>query len=182
MDLKELILVIAIVVVVVGAAIFLMSNMSHPKEDSKIIMTSNATLDDGDNFTVKLTDLNNNPIPDQSINVTIVSASSGSVQKTLVTDKSGQASFEVNSSTKGSCAVKVKYAGNDKFNGCNLSENLKINEKVIIQNVTNITSNFTSNFTNKNTGHNQIETVEDRYSSYYDYGYADNNVVTYEDY
>ncbi len=190
MNFKELILVIAIVVVVVGAAIFLMSNMTHPKADSKMIMTSNATLDDGDNFTVKLTDLNNTPIPNQSVSITIVSSSSQSVQKTLHTDKNGQASLEVNSSTKGSCAVKIKYAGNEKFNGCNLTENLKINEKVIIQNLTNNTSNMTSNMTSKltsnlttkNTVQNQIETVEDRPSRYYYYEYSDGDVVTYEDY
>lgn len=172
MDLKELILVIAIVVVVVGAGIFLMSNMTLPKQDSKIVMASNETLEEGENFTVKLTDLNNTPIPNQSVNITLVSGSSGSIQKTLITDSSGQASFEVDASTKGSCAVKVKYAGNDKFNGCNLTENLKINEKVVIvQNATNITSNFTANY-------NQIETVEDSYSNYY----GDGAVVTYEDY
>ena len=106
MNFKELILVIAIVVVVVGAAIFLMSNMAHPKADSKMIMTSNATLDDGDNFTVKLTDLNNTPIPNQSVSITLVSSSSQSVQKTLLTDKNGQASLEVNSSTKGSVQLR----------------------------------------------------------------------------
>jgi lipopolysaccharide export LptBFGC system permease protein LptF len=174
MDFKKFILVIAIIVVVIGTASFLMSNQAHPKQDSKVIITCGDNLTEGDNFTVKLTDLNNTPLSNQNLNITIVSASSGSIQKVVTTDANGEAGFEVNDSATGSCAVKVKYAGNDKFNGCNLTENLVINKKVVIKIPTNST-----NILGNNTTSSQVQTVEDSYSNYYNDYQSD--VVTYED-
>lgn len=179
MDFKKFILVIAIVVVVIGAASFLISNQAHPKQDSKVIMTSADNLTEGDNFTVKLTDLNNTPLSNQNISVTIVSGKDGSVQKNLTTDANGEAGFELNDSATGSCAVKVKYAGNEKFNGCNMTKNIVINKKVVIQ----IPTNSTNILANNTTG-SQVQTVEDSYSNY-NYNYNNHkqqsDVVTYED-
>ena len=172
MNIKNLILIIAIIVVVVGVTIFLISHIPHPKADSKIVMTSNATLTEGDNFTVKLTDSNGTPLSNQNINVTIVSGSNGSVQKSLVSDANGEAGFEVDTSATGNCAVMIKYAGNDEFNGCNMTENVRIEKKVVVidTNSTNILGN--------NTTYSYVETYEDAYSNYY----YDGDVETYVDY
>ncbi|WP_407381037.1 Ig-like domain-containing protein [Methanobrevibacter sp.] len=167
MNLKNFILVIAIIVVVIGAAVFLISNQAHPKQDSKLEIISNDTLTEGDNFTVKLTDINGTPLANQDINVTIVSTASGSIQKSLVTDENGEATFEVDATAIGNCAVKVSYGGNDEFNGCNLTQNVRINEKVVIQiNTTDLFDNYT-----------QTETYDDSYYYYYE-----DPVETVEDY
>lgn len=176
MNFKNVLLVIAIIVVVIGAVSFLMAHQAHPKLDSKLAITSNDTLTEGDNFTVKLTDVNGTPISNQNVTVTIVSTNSGSVQKTLITDENGEAGFEVDDTATGNCAVKVSYGGNDEFNGCNLTQNVKIDKKVIIiANITNITSNYTGMHDY------QIETVEDDYSPTYD-TYGSGEIVTYESY
>ena len=135
-------------------------------------MTSNATLTEGDNFTVKLTDSNGTPLSNQNINVTIISGSNGSVQKSLVSDANGEAGFEVDTSATGNCAVMIKYAGNDEFNGCNMTENVRIEKKVVVidTNSTNILGN--------NTTYSYVETYEDAYNNYY----YDGDVETYVDY
>ena len=167
MNLKNFLLVIAIIVVVIGAAAFLISNQAHPKQDSKLEILSNDTLTEGDNFTVKLADVNSTPLANQEIAVTIVSTNSESIQKNLTTDENGEATFEVDATAIGNCAVKVTYSGNDEFNGCNLTQNVRINEKVVIKiNTTDIFDNYT-----------QTQSYEDSYYYYYD-----DSVETVEDY
>ena len=62
MNLKNILLVVAIIVIVAGTFMFLMAHQAHPKHDSKIMMTSADNLTEGDNITLKLTDVNNTPI------------------------------------------------------------------------------------------------------------------------
>ena len=178
MNFKNVILVIVIIVVVFGAAAFLMAHQAHPKMDSKVIMTSADNITEGDNVTLKLTNLNNTPLSNQKLNVTIVGSSGGFVQKILTTDNQGQASLQVDNSTIGNCIIMVKYGGNDDYNGCNFTDNLIINQKVVIQiptNSTNILGNNTTKTTNASYSQNSHEID---YNYYYDYG----DVVTVEDY
>ena len=93
MNFKNILLVISIIVVVSGAAMFLMAHQAHPKMDSKVIMASADNITEGDNITVKLTNINNTPLANQNLNVTIVGSSGGSQQKILTTDSQGQASM-----------------------------------------------------------------------------------------
>ena len=168
MNLKNILLVIAIIVVVAGTFMFLMAHQAHPKQDSKIVMTSSDNITEGDNITVKLTDVNNTPLKNQNINVSIVSGSSGSVQKSFKTDGNGLVTFKTNNSTTGNCALVVKYVGNDDFDGCNISDTVNINKKVIPIK-TNSTSILGKNATNtykyrsniSTYYNNSIETVED---------------------
>ena len=62
MDYNKIIIALVVVIVVMLTAGFLFLNPSHAKVDSRVIVTSNSTLHDGDTFAVKLTDLNNTPI------------------------------------------------------------------------------------------------------------------------
>lgn len=139
MNLKNILLVVAIIIIIIGTFTFLFSHQAHPKADSKIIITSDANLTEGDTFSVKLTDMNSTPISNQTLNVTIIDSSGKANQQTLTTNETGEASFEVDNSTLGNCVVKVKYGGNDKFNGCNFTDNIIINQKVILK-ITNTTS------------------------------------------
>ena len=180
MNFKNILLVIAIIVVVSGAAMFLMAHQAHPKMDSKVIMASADNITEGDNITVKLTNINNTPLANQNLNVTIVGSSGGFHQKILTTDSQGQASMQVDNSTIGNCVIKVKYGGNDKYNGCNFSDTLIINQKVIIQIPTNSTSIIGNNTTVTTTN----GSANQQYSNYeynYRYYYSD-DVVTVEDY
>lgn len=173
MNIKNLLLVIAIILVVIGTGVFLMAHQAHPKGDSKIIMITGDNLTEGDNLTVKLTDLNNTPLSGQNLNISIVNGKGQSIQLNLMTDSKGEISFKLNKTVTGSCAVKVKFGGNDKFNGCNFTENLIINEKVIP-----IKTNSTMlNITNRTNNH--TVTVSDR--GYYPSS-GGNNVITVTDY
>ena len=182
MNFKNIILVIAIIVVVFGAVSFLMAHQAHPKIDSKVIMTSADNITEGDNITVKLTDVNNTPLSNQKLNITIVGSSRGSLQKVLTTDSQGQASLKVDNSTIGNCVIKVKYGGNDKYNGCNFTDTLIINQKVVVKIPTNSTGILGNNSTvtaTSNSSYNQNSYYYERNYNSYDYG---ENIITVEDY
>ncbi len=173
MNYKNILLVIAIIIVVAGAFLFLMSHQATHKEDSKIAITSAANLTEGDNVSFQLTDINGTPISGQNVNVSIFNSTGGVSQQILTTDANGRVSFETNSTTTGNCVIKIKFGGNDIFNGCNLTQNIVINKKVIqIVNNTNIT---TFNYSAQNT-HTESS------QNYHSGGYNDENVVTVQDY
>ena len=167
MNLKNILLVVAIIVIVAGTFMFLMAHQAHPKQDSKIMMTSADNLTEGDNITLKLTDVNNTPISNQNVAVSIVSSSGKSLQKSLTTGVNGEVTFKTDNSTTGSCAIIVKYNGNDKFDGCNFTGNVNINKKKVIPIKTNSTQ-ILGNTTKINKSSNV--------STYYD-----TDIVTVED-
>lgn len=167
MNLKNILLVVAIIVIVAGTVMFLMAHQAHPKQDSKIMMTSADNLTEGDNITLKLTDVNNTPISNQNVAVSIVNSSGKSLLKSLTTGVNGEVTFKTDNLTTGSCAIVVKYNGNDKFDGCNFTENVNINKKKVIPIKTNSTQ-----ILGNNTKINKSSNV----STYYD-----TDIVTVED-
>ena len=94
METKNIIIVLLVIVVVVLAVI--LGSMFMPslnaQKDSKIAIVGNKTLHEGDNLTVKLTDLNKTPIGKGAVNVT-------------VTDKDGK--VVVNESVKTNSKVLI---------------------------------------------------------------------------
>ena len=79
MNFKNIVLVVLIILIFAGTFMFLMAHQAHPKDASKIMMTSSDNLTEGDNITVKLTDANNTPLANQVLNFSIVSFQSSSL-------------------------------------------------------------------------------------------------------
>lgn len=171
MNLKNIILVIAIILVVAGTFMFLMSHQAHPKQDTKIMMTSADNITEGDNITVKLTDANNTPLTNQNLNVSIVDSSGGSVQKSFTTDGNGEVTIDTDNSTTGNCVLMVKYGGNDDFDASNFTDNVIINKKVvkIKTNSTNILGNNTTHTSKSNSSGNLFSYYEDDILTVEDY-------------
>ena len=122
-------LVIVLVVIVVAGVLFL--NPGHAKVDSKVIITSNSTLNDGDNFTIRLTDLNNTSIANQTVNVTIIDANGGKNPQVITTDANGDGSLQLNGLAVGNYTINVTYGGNNNYTSCNTTQKLEMKEKVI---------------------------------------------------
>ena len=124
-----IVLVIVLVVIVVAGVLFL--NPGHAKVDSKVIITSNSTLNDGDNFTIRLTDLNNTSIANQTVNVTIIDANGGKNPQVITTDANGDGSLQLNGLAVGNYTINVTYGGNNNYTSCNTTQKLEMKEKVI---------------------------------------------------
>lgn len=128
---KKIIVVIGIIIVAVFiAALFLNFNVS--KEDTKIKMLSNSSLNEDSSIKMKLTDLNKTPISNQTVNIKIINKKGNVDEYSVKTDKNGFAKLKLNKIKPGTYIVNFTYDGDDKYNSCNLSKKIKIVEKVEI--------------------------------------------------
>ena len=131
MESKNIIIILLVIIVILAAAIgFTVLNPMHAKEPTKIKVTSNKTLSEGDDLSVKLTDLNKTPLSKQNVNIT-VKDSRGKVvaNKTVKTNDKGNAKMDLNLK-KGKYDVSVTYGGNENYTGNNTTQKLTIKEKV----------------------------------------------------
>lgn len=132
MDYNKIIIALIIVLVVMLAVGVLFLNHTHAKIDSKVTVTSNSTLQDGDTVSIRLTDLNNTPIANQVVNVTVIDSNGGQNPKTVTTDANGEGSFQLLDLAAGNYTVKIEYGGNENYTSCNTTQKLEIKEKVSV--------------------------------------------------
>ena len=130
MESKNIIIILIVIIVILAAAIgFMVLKPMHAKEPTKIKVDSNKTLYEGDNLSVKLTDLNKTPLSKQNVNIT-VKDSKGKVvaNKTVKTNSKGKAKLDLNLK-KGKYDVNVTYGGNENYTGNNTTQKLTVKEK-----------------------------------------------------
>lgn len=137
------ILVIAVIVLAAAMAVMFMPSLNAQK-DSKIAITSDKTLNEGDNLTLKLTDLNKTPIKKAKVNVTITDKNGKVVvEKTLKTNSKGSAHMKLDLG-KGKYTVNATFGGNENFTGNNTAKNITIKEVVSEEPATQQTSSSSS--------------------------------------
>ncbi|MEE0943409.1 MAG: hypothetical protein UIB63_09910 [Methanobrevibacter sp.] len=132
MESKNIIIILIVIIVILAAAIgFMVLKPMHAKELTKIKVTSNKTLNEGDNLSVKLTDLNKTPLSNEKVNITVKNSKGKVVaNKTVKTNSKGNAKLDLNLK-KGKYDVNVTYSGNENYTGNNTTQQLTIKEKVV---------------------------------------------------
>ncbi len=129
---KNQIIIIALIVVIVallvGMAAMLMPNMS--KQDTQLKFKSNSTLTEGDSLKIKLTDANGTAIANQTVNVTITDKNNASDNHSVVTNEKGVGTLKLDKNA-GEYTVTVIYNGNDKYNACNATKKITVEEEVV---------------------------------------------------
>lgn len=132
MDLNKIIAILAIVLIVLVVAGAVILNPTQPaKYGSKVIVESQNSLYNGDAFSIKLTDLNNSAISNQTVTITFTDSNGTQVNKTLTTNDSGQANLTIEGFNTGNYSVVVNYGGNDNYTSCNATSTLEVKEKVV---------------------------------------------------
>ena len=131
MESKNIIIILIVIIVILAAAIgFMVLKPMHAKEPTKIKVTSNKTLYEGDDVSVMLTDLNKTPLSKQKVNITVKNSKGKVVaNKTVKTNDKGKAKLDLNLK-KGKYDVTVSYDGNENYTGNNTTQKLTIKEKV----------------------------------------------------
>ena len=132
MENKNIIIILVAIIVVLAAIIgFTVLNPMHAKEPTKIKITSNKTLYEGDDLSVKLTDLNKTPLSKEKVNITIKNSKGKVVvNKTVKTNDKGKAKLDLDLK-EGKYTVNVTYGENENYSGSNTTQKLTIKEKVI---------------------------------------------------
>ena len=131
MENKNIILILVVAIIILAAILGVM--FLHPtnaKEPTKIKITSNKTLTEGDSLSIKLTDSNNTAISKEVVNITITDSKGKMVVDNVVkTDSKGKAKLDLDLK-KGKYNVTVSYGGNENYTGNNTTQKLTIKEKV----------------------------------------------------
>lgn len=133
MDNKNIIIAILVIVVIVLAAFIgaMFMPSLNAQKDCKIAITSNKTLNEGDNLTLKLTDLNKTPIKKARVNVTITDKNGDVVvEKTLKTNSKGRANLQLDLDA-GKYKVNATFGGNENFTANSTVQKLKIEQVVV---------------------------------------------------
>lgn len=120
-------LVIVIVALLAGIGV---SMMTPAKVDVKLTIVSNETINEDDNVDIKLTDINDTPISNETVNITITDENGTSDYHSVVTNYEGVGSLKMDKE-KGKYNITLKYGGNDKYNGGNITKKLTITGKVV---------------------------------------------------
>ena len=135
-------LIVVIAALLVGMAAMMMPNMG--KQDTKLKFKSNSTLTEGDSLKVKLTDANGTAIANQTVNI-IITNKNKSTDHSVVTNEKGVGTLKMDKDA-GKYNVTVSYGGNDKYNGCNVTKKITIEEKVAEAQVSSSSSGGSSDY------------------------------------
>lgn len=129
MENKNIIIILVVIILVLAAVLGAVMFMSfNSKEPVKIVITSNNTLNEGENLTVQLADLNKTAISKQEVNVTVTDSKGKEVvNKAVKTNSKGKATLDLDLK-KGKYNVTVSFAGNEKYGGNSTVEKLTIKE------------------------------------------------------
>ena len=132
MENKNIIIILVVIIIILAAAIgFTMFNPTHAKQPTKINITSKNTLNEGDNLTLQLTDLNKTALSKQKVNITVKDSKGKFVlNKTVKTNSKGKANLGLDLN-KGKYNVTISYSGNENYTGNNTTQELTIKEKVV---------------------------------------------------
>lgn len=121
-----IILLLIIIILILAIGIVLFGDFS--KNDCEILILSNDTLNQGDNFTIKLVDINNNPISNENIAVKLMLGNNVKSEYTVKTDSQGKASLILNNITNGTYTANITFNGNSEFKAVNVAKQIIIGE------------------------------------------------------
>ena len=126
MDKNKLIMLIMVIIIAILAAGLVMSNMhSFEKKQTKLTITGNSSISKGDSIKVKLTDLNDTPIANQTVNITVTGKDNTSEYFSVVTNDKGVGKLKMDKDA-GSYKINCTYGGNDKYAGNSSFKEIKI--------------------------------------------------------
>lgn len=127
MENRNIIIIMVAVILVLAAVLGVMFFQSaNAKKTSEIKITSNKTLYEGDNLSVKLTDSNKTAISNQTVKITIADKNGKVVaNKSVKTNSKGKAKMDLDLK-KGKYVVDVDYNGNKDYSPSHGSYNLNV--------------------------------------------------------
>ena len=126
---KIIILALIVMVVILLVAVFSMMP-GFTKQNTEITFKNNSTLTKGDSLNITLTDANGTALADQTVNITIADGNNAENYHSAVTGENGTASLKLDNGA-GNYTVTVSYDGDEKYNGCNATEEITIEEEVV---------------------------------------------------
>ena len=125
MENKNIIIILLVIIVILAAAIGVVLSQQMTKEKSNLKI-ADKSLNVGDSLVVKLTDINGNPISNETVKIKIKDKSGSTTEKGIKTNSKGQAKFKM--TEKGKYSVECKFDGNGKYSSSSVSGNVSVKE------------------------------------------------------
>lgn len=124
---KNIIIAIIIIILIAVVGAFVLTQQQGGKMDTQINFLGQTTAKNGDTIQFELKDAQGNIISGQQINITF--AGTGNPEYyTVVTDTQGKAGILISDEEVGNYTITVSYAGDDKHNGCSVSQIITVEE------------------------------------------------------
>ena len=121
-----IILLVVIVALLVAGMVFL-----NPfKTQSVVSITSDSELNEGDELSIRLTDSNSAPIPNQNVQIYFKDSNGAVTQKSVTTNGEGVGVISLGDLASGQYRVNVTFDGNGTYKASNTSQNLNIKQVV----------------------------------------------------
>ncbi len=118
------VVLIAIIILIGVGSYFLLLDGT----ETKLEITSNSELLNGDNFTVELKDSDSKSLANKTVKVTLTDAEDNVNELDIITDSNGVASFTLNANG-GDYLVKCVFDGGNGYKYSDISQNLSIQNK-----------------------------------------------------
>lgn len=128
MDKNKIIISILVIVIIILISCILTMQI-HSQHDTILEIKSDSKLYEGDSIKIKLNDVNNTPIANERINVTITDEDGTSSYKSVVTNSKGIAKLKLEDA--GNYTVNCTYPGNEKYAGNSSLKKLTVMEEVV---------------------------------------------------
>ena len=127
LDKKVTILSIIVIILIIMILILCFgSNFSSIlKQETDLTVISNSTLNNGDNFTVQLTDGNGKAISNKTIYISLTDANGNVNNLNATTNEKGVANFGINVNG-GNYSAKCVFLGDDNYDSSNVTQNISI--------------------------------------------------------
>lgn len=133
MENKNIIAILIIIIIILAVALAAVALPSlNSKEATKLTITSNNTLYEGENLSVNLTTINGTPIVGEKVNVTVINEDGSKDFMNAVTDENGTAQVKLDK-REGNYTVNCTYGGNENYSGNSTQQELNVIKEVVEQ-------------------------------------------------
>lgn len=170
---KNILIVILIIIVlaILGTIIFSQANSSV---DTEINFISANNLNNGDNVTFELKDVQGNALSNKTVNIKFTK--DGQTQSfTVTTDSNGKGYLTLSNESNGACEVIVNFGGDDKYKASTATQTITIGDASSDQESQNSTSSASTS--NTQTTSNSSSSSNLNYDSELNIYYDNNGVI-----
>ena len=122
---KEIIMVLLLALIISLSVSAASAFSLFGKENTKLAVICDDSIDPGDDLKVNLTKNNGNPVDNVTVNVTLTDSDGLNKTFSILTNKSGIAKLQLNDS--GKYSVNCTFAGNDNLKASNATKNVTVN-------------------------------------------------------
>lgn len=130
---------LVIIIIAVLLAIFAVSSLFGIKE-SQIEIISNDTVHNGDSINIKLSDIDGNPLSNESVKIVLMDNKGKRQSYAITTDSKGIADTAIANKDPGRLTINATFEGNEKFNSTYSVKLIKVLEGSSNKNSTDVAS------------------------------------------